>query len=147
MPSFTLPRNKLLLHKLLEPNYFTTMKTIFALSFTMASLTFGFAQQGQINIEQDEKITDLIEIYKTSNESSEYYRIQVGFGSYSKAQKIQANVEQDFPDLPSKIDFDSPTYRVRIGRFKNKLDAERKFKEVRQKYPDAMLLKPKKSTR
>ncbi|MUH37584.1 SPOR domain-containing protein, partial [Zobellia amurskyensis] len=117
------------------------MKTIFVLSFTMASLTFGYAQQGQIKIEQDEKITDLIEIYKTSNESSDYYRIQVGFGSYSKAQNIQANVEQDFPDLPSKIDFDSPTYRVRVGRFQNKMDAERKFKEVRQKYPDAMLLK------
>ncbi|CAM3533047.1 SPOR domain-containing protein [Zobellia roscoffensis] len=123
------------------------MKTFFALSLTMASLTFGHAQQGQINVEQDEKITDLIEIYKTSNESSDYYRIQVGFGSYSKAQNIQANVEQDFPDLPSKIDFDSPTYRVRVGRFKNKLDAERKFNEVRKKYPDAMLLKPKKSTR
>ncbi|MGP1991181.1 SPOR domain-containing protein [Zobellia laminariae] len=113
----------------------------------MASLTFSYAQQGQINIEQDEKITDLIEIYKTSNESSDYYRIQVGFGSYSKAQNLQNNVEQDFPDLPSKIDFDSPTYRVRVGRFQNKLDAERKFKEVRKKYPDAMLLKPKKSTR
>ncbi|MBT2162521.1 MULTISPECIES: SPOR domain-containing protein [Zobellia] len=123
------------------------MKTIFVLSFTMASLTFSYAQQGQINIEQDEKITDLIEIYKTSNESSDYYRIQVGFGSYSKAQNLQNNVEQDFPDLPSKIDFDSPTYRVRVGRFQNKLDAERKFKEVRKKYPDAMLLKPKKSTR
>ncbi|CAM4099707.1 SPOR domain-containing protein [Zobellia nedashkovskayae] len=123
------------------------MKTIFVLSFTMASLTFSYAQQGQINIEQDEKITDLIEIYKTSNESSDYYRIQVGFGSYSKAQNLQNNVEQDFPDLPSKIDFDSPTYRVRVGRFQNQLDAERKFKEVRKKYPDAMLLKPKKSTR
>ncbi len=135
------------MHKILKPNYFTTMKTIFVLSFTMASLTFSYAQQGQINIEQDEKITDLIEIYKTSNESSDYYRIQVGFGSYSKAQNLQNNVEQDFPDLPSKIDFDSPTYRVRVGRFQNQLDAERKFKEVRKKYPDAMLLKPKKSTR
>ena len=123
------------------------MKTVFVLTFAMASLTFGHAQQGQISIEQDEKITDLIEIYKTSNESSDYYRIQVGFGSYSKAQNLQNNVEQDFPDLPSKIDFDSPTYRVRVGRFQHKLDAERKFKEVRKKYPDAMLLKPKKSTR
>ncbi|CAZ96513.1 conserved hypothetical protein [Zobellia galactanivorans] len=142
-----MPHNNLLLHKILKPNYFTTMKTFFTLSLTIASLAIGHAQQGQVHIEQDQKITDLIEIYKTSNESSDYYRIQVGFGSYNKAQNIQAKVEQDFPDLPSKIDFDSPTYRVRVGRFANKLDAERKFREVRQKYPDAMLLKPKKSTR
>ena len=71
----------------------------------------------------------------------------MGFGDYAKAQNIKASVEQDFPDLPSKIDFDSPTYRVRVGRFNSKLDAERKFIEVRVKYPDAMLLKPKKSTK
>ncbi len=123
------------------------MKTVIIILLSTLTFNLCHAQQGKITIEQDKKITDLLEIYKTSNESSEYYRIQVGFGSYAKAQDIQSKVEQDYPDLPSKIDFDSPTYRVRVGRFKIKLDAERKFKEVRQKYPDAMLLKPKKSTR
>ncbi|WP_232623042.1 SPOR domain-containing protein [Pareuzebyella sediminis] len=123
------------------------MKTIIALSFSALSFVFAHAQQGTLNIEQDQKITDLLDIYKTANESSDYFRIQVGFGSYDEAQNIQSKVEQDFPDLPSKIDFDSPTYRVRIGRFRNRLDAERKFMEIRKKYPDAMLLQPKKSTR
>lgn len=123
------------------------MKTVVCLLLFFLAFTFCTAQQGKISIEQDQKITDLLEIYKTSNNSSDYYRIQVGFGSYAKAQSIQSKVEQDFPDLSSKIDFDSPTYRVRVGRFKNKLDAERKFIEVRQKYPDAMLLQPKKSSR
>lgn len=107
--------------------------------------TFAAAQQGDIKIQQDDKIVELLGIYEEYNKTSEYYRIQVGFGSYSKAQELKSDVEIDFPNLPSKIDFDSPTYRVRLGRFKTKLEAERKFKEVRAKYPDAMLLKPKKS--
>lgn len=110
--------------------------------FCLASL-FASAQKGTITIEQDQNIEELLTIYKKANESAAYYRIQVGFGDYTKAQEIKTNVEQDFPDLSSNIDFDSPTYRVRVGRFKNKLDAERKFREVRQKYPDAMLLQPK----
>ena len=122
------------------------MKLLIVIAFITFTSVVGFAQQGQVNIEQDDKITDLLVIYKSSNESHEYYRIQVGFGSYAKAQSIKENVEIDFPGLSSKIDFDSPTYRVRVGRFKTKLEAERKFKEVRVKYPDAMLLKPKKST-
>jgi len=108
---------------------------------------FSYAQGANVNIEQDQKIDQLLEIYKSSLSNNEYYRIQVGFGNYAKAQKIKANVEEDFPDLSSKIDFDSPTYRVRAGRFTSRLDAERKFNEVRIKYPDAMLLKPKKSTK
>lgn len=113
----------------------------------ICSLAYSFAQTGQVNIEQDEKIDELLKLYKGSNSSSDYYRIQVGFGSFAKAQRIKSEVEIDFPGLASKIDFDSPTYRVRVGRFKNKLDAERKFLEVRAKYPDAMLLKPKKSSK
>ena len=122
------------------------MKLLVTIAVISFSVAVGFAQQGQVNLQQDDKIADLLDIYKSSNESHEYYRIQVGFGSYTKAQSIKENVDIDFPGLSSKIDFDSPTYRVRLGRFKTKLEAERKFKEVRIKYPDAMLLKPKKST-
>ena len=122
------------------------MKSLLIIAVITFSTTIGQAQKGQISIEQDDRIGDLLDIYKSSNENHEYYRIQVGFGSYAEAQRIKENVEMDFPDLFSKIDFDSPTYRVRLGRFKTKLQAERKFNEVRVKYPDAMLLKPKKST-
>ena len=121
-----------------------SMKTVYYIAILTLSVTFATAQQGDVKIEQDAEIVDLLDIYKTYNERSEYYRIQVGFGSYAKAQRIKSEVEIDFPSMASKIDFDSPTYRVRLGRFKNKLEAERKFKEVREKYPDAMLLKPKK---
>ncbi len=123
------------------------MKTTVFLVISIFFTTLTAAQEGTVTIEQDQKITELLNIYKSSFESSEYYRIQVGFGSYSKAQRIKAEVDQDFPNLPSKIDFDSPTYRVRIGKFSSKLEAERKFIEVREKYPNAMILKPKKSTK
>jgi hypothetical protein len=71
----------------------------------------------------------------------------VGFGDYQKAQNLKSQVEIDFPDWYSKIEFESPTYRVRLGRFKTKLEAERKYLEVRKKYPDAMLLKPEKASK
>lgn len=122
------------------------MKIIAITLFTSLFISAGYSQSGEVHIEQDDKIEDLLSIYETANKDHEYYKIQVGFGSHAKAQRIKGNVELDFPDLFSKIDFDSPTYRVRLGRFKTKLEAERKFKEVRIKYPDAMLLKPKKST-
>lgn len=123
------------------------MKTLSHILIFTCLVQLGYTQQGTINIKQDEKITDLLEVYKSSNSTSEYYRIQVGFGSHAKADKIKSEVEVDFPDLPSKIDFDSPTYRVRVGLFKTKLEAERTFAEVRKKYPNAMLLKPKKSNK
>jgi cell division protein FtsN len=123
------------------------MKQLFCIFLCLTIGQFIHAQEGTIRIEQDEKIAVLLDLYKTALKTSEYYRIQVGFGSHAQAESIKANVETDFPSLPSKIDFDSPTYRVRVGKFKTKMEAERKFNEVREKYPNAMLLKPKKSTK
>ncbi|MDT0605686.1 SPOR domain-containing protein [Croceitalea rosinachiae] len=105
------------------------------------------AQDGTINIKQDPKIDQLVEAYNTVNSKTEFYQIQVGFGSYQKAQNLKSKVEIDFPGWYSKIEFQEPTYRVRLGKFREKLEAERKFIEVRKKYPDAMLLKPENSTK
>ncbi|RRQ49427.1 SPOR domain-containing protein [Maribacter algicola] len=123
------------------------MKKLFYIAIMIFFATKVNAQEGTISIDQDAQITQLLDLYKKSLDKNDYYRIQVGFVSNNeKAQEIKSNVEIDFPELPSQIDFDSPTYRIRVGRFKSKLEAERKFNEVRKKYPDAMLLKPKKST-
>ncbi len=127
--------------------YFFSMKKLFYILATIFITNDLCAQQGKISIDQDAQISELLEIYKKSLDKTDYYRIQVGFVSNNeKAQEIKSNVEIDFPELPSQIDFDSPTYRIRVGKFKSKLEAERKFNEVRKKYPNAMLLKPKKST-
>jgi hypothetical protein len=123
------------------------MKTSILSVILLGFVTFGIAQTGEINIEQDASITRLLEVYKISNSKSNFYTIQVGFGSYSKAEELKQQVDIDFPDLKAKIIFDSPTYRVQIGQFISKLEAERKFKEVRIKYPESLLLKPEKTTK
>ncbi|MEP0131583.1 MAG: SPOR domain-containing protein [Eudoraea sp.] len=123
------------------------MKTIIFSVILLGSISYGVAQNGEINIEQDANITRLLEVYKISNSKSNFYTIQVGFGSYTKAEELKQKVDIDFPDLKAKIIFDSPTYRVQIGQFRSKLDAERKFKEVRIKYPESLLLKPEKTTK
>ncbi|MCL6274846.1 SPOR domain-containing protein [Muricauda sp. 2012CJ35-5] len=105
------------------------------------------AQEGQVTIEQDPRIDELMKLYTQVNSKADFYQIQVGFGSYEKAQNLKSKIDIDFPGWDSKIEFESPTYRVRLGKFKTKLEAERKYLEVRKKYPDAMLLKPEGTSR
>lgn len=122
------------------------MKTLFNILIIICFTSAGLAQEGTIHIEQDKKIADLLKIYKSTNSDFDYYRIQVFFGSYQNAQNIKSQFEADFPGWSSIIKFESPSYRVRVGRFKTKLEGERKLIEVRKKYPSAMLLKPEKTT-
>lgn len=121
------------------------MRALFFFSFLFVFGFLGMAQEGVITVEKDPKIDELLEVYKSVNSKLEYYQIQVGFGTYQKAQNLKSQVDVDFPGWYSKIEFESPTYRVRLGKFKTKLEAERRFLEVRKKYPNAMLLKPENS--
>ena len=117
------------------------MKTLIYTVILICFCAIGYSQNADIHIEQDEKIDKLLGIYKSAMSSSEYYRIQVGFGNSDKARTIKSNVEIDFPELPSRIDFDSPTYRVRVGRFKTKLEAERKFNAKKKKLDEQLEIK------
>ncbi len=123
------------------------MKTVLIPVFLVLYSASCMAQQGVINIQQDQRITKLLDLYKTVNSEAEYYTIQVGFGSYEEAENLKRDVAIDFPDWYSKVIFDSPTYRVHIGRFRSKLEAERQFIEVRKKYPGSLLLSPEKKPR
>lgn len=123
------------------------MNKLILIVITVGFTSLSFAQQGVVSIEQDPKISKLLEVYKTVNSNREFYTIQVGFGSYKEAENLKQDVEIDFPQWKAKIVFDSPTYRVRVGSFKTKLEAERNFLELREKYPQSLILKTEKTER
>ncbi|MFZ9030881.1 MAG: SPOR domain-containing protein [Robiginitalea sp.] len=109
--------------------------------FTLLNVMALHGQRGQISIEQDPEIGHLMNIYKEAKANADYYTIQVGFGTYDTAEQLRDEVSVEFPEYDPKIVFDSPTYRVHVGKFSNRLEAEKKFLEVRKKFPGALLLK------
>jgi len=118
------------------------MRTAIFTLFLILYCSFGQAQEGIVTIEQDQKITKLLDIYKQMNANTGFYTIQIGFGSYDTASLLKSDASIDYPQYNCNIIFDSPTYRVHLGRFKTKLEVERIFNEVRKKYPESIILKP-----
>ena len=123
------------------------MKALFFLFFLSLSTAFIKAQKGHISIVQDPKIEELVKVYNKINANKGFYQIQVGFGGYQKSQALKLQVDLDFPGWGSRIEFKEPTYRVRLGKFQSLLEAERRYMEVRKKYPHAMLLKPEEDSK
>jgi hypothetical protein len=99
-------------------------------------------QQGLVSIEEDPQIKRLLTIYKEGKANALYYTIQIGFGSYNDAEELKQAAAIAFPQYEPKIVFDSPTYRVHVGKFTDRLEAEKKFIEVRQQFPGSLLLRP-----
>ncbi|NKI30645.1 SPOR domain-containing protein [Croceivirga thetidis] len=118
------------------------MRTTILVLLTLLFCCTALAQEGTISVEQDQKMEQLLSVYNRVNKQREYYQIQVGFGTAQKAEYLKSKVDVEYPGWFSKIDFEEPTFRVKLGKFYDLLEAERRFQLVRKKYPNAMLIGP-----
>jgi hypothetical protein len=69
-------------------------------------------------------------------------KIQVFSGDSEKAKKILNDCKQDFEDLDGTIVFNTPNYKVWVGNFRTRIEAERNLIEIR-KQRKCLLLKPR----
>lgn len=105
---------------------------------------FGVAQQGSISINQDKNIEKLLEAKKELNkDSNDYYKIQIYSGDRSKAESSQSNFNSSFA-WPSKIVYETPNFKIWVGNFRSRLEADRALQKIKEKFPSAFIFKPKK---
>jgi hypothetical protein len=125
-----------------------TIKHFFYYSFILSILSANLkAQDRNLTITQNAKFEQLLNEKRKTNASisvSERYKIQVFSGDSDKAKKILNDCKQDFEDLDGTIVFNTPNYKVWVGNFRTRIEAERNLIEIRTKYENAYLLKPEK---
>lgn len=122
--------------------------TIFAFFFSGVGLAQDSMKtqhpEGKVSIDQDPRIEKLIaynsELNKTNNEKR--FRIQIYNGTLEGAEKAEKDFHEKFDDISCNISFETPNYKVRVGKFRNRLEADRYLMKVRQEYPSAFLLQP-----
>ena len=125
-----------------KPEIYRIFSTIFVL-LTLPKLS---AQSATVLIEQDSTITKLmatkIEI-DNENYSSKFYTIQLFYGDNKLAHELFENFKQSFPDWEAELSFETPNYKVQVGRFKDYYFGLNKLKEIKRVYPAAFLLEIK----
>ena len=72
------------------------------------------------------------------------YRIQIYVGNArSEADAAKLFTYQSFPELNPYMTYTIPTYRIKVGDFMTRLDAERYLQQIRQQYGSAVILADK----
>jgi SPOR domain len=72
------------------------------------------------------------------------YRIQIYVGNTrNDADQAKRYTYQTFPELNPYLSYSAPTYRIKIGDFMHRLDAERYLQQIRQQYSSAVILAEK----
>ena len=105
------------------------------------------AQDRNVTVSQDPKFEQLLnEKRKTNvlNAANDWYKVQIFSGDSEKAKNTLNEFKQQFSDIDGTIVFNTPNYKVWVGNFKTRIEAERNLIDIRKKYKNVLLIKPNK---
>ena len=103
-----------------------------------AFLTVGsVACYGQVTINQPASIAELMELKKEVARNESAYQVQVYKGNINR---VLLELKNSQKNQPVSLVFESPNYKVRLGSFRTRLEAEKNLLEIKKTYPAAFVV-------
>jgi len=120
-------------------------KTLFFFLFSIAMIFKTSAQNDSIIINQDSKLSKVLELKKIVNQeafTSGQYTVQIFSGNFKDYQELLnlINEEKEFEEV--FFSFETPYYKIRVGKYVSKIKAIKELKKIKKKYPSAFILQP-----
>ena len=120
-------------------------KTLFFFLFSIAMIFKTSAQNNSIIINQDSKLSKVLELKKIVNQeafTSGQYTVQIFSGNFKDYQELlnSINEEKEFEEV--FFSFETPYYKIRVGKYVSKIKAIKELKKIKKKYPSAFILQP-----
>ena len=103
------------------------------------------AQEQNGTLNQDPKFEQLLSEKRKINTSlilNDAYKIQIFNGSSENAKKILSEFKQEFATIEGTIIFNTPNYKVWVGNFRTRIEAERNLTAIKERYKNVLLIKP-----
>jgi hypothetical protein len=124
------------------------LKTAFqlALFFCFFSINL-YSQVKNINVSQNPKFEKLLNEKRKINASiivNDIYKIQIYNGDIESCKKNLVDFKKEFLNLDGTIVFYTPAYKVWVGNFKSRIEAERNLLLLKNKYPNSLIIQPNK---
>jgi len=127
--------------------FLRTLKPLLLLAFFLTITSRTTAQSSNLGINQDPKFEQLLNEKRKFNNNLSYsdrYKIQIFNGPSEGAKKTLNEFRQEFKNIDGTIIFNTPNYKVWVGNFRTRMEAERNLVEIKKNYKNVFLIKPSK---
>ncbi|MBE6336818.1 MAG: SPOR domain-containing protein [Lentimicrobiaceae bacterium] len=122
------------------------MKYLFFILICFLAVRSYSQNEGYLILEQDQRIDRLIEKQKEiymADSTIDGYRIQIfmesGNDAVEHANQVMEEFKLQYPEIAVYLIFGQPYYRLRVGDFRTRLQAEKIFLELNKKYKNAFI--------
>ena len=106
-----------------------------------------WSQDSKVTVTEDPKFENLLKEKRRINSSitvNDRYKIQIFNGDSETSKKTLNDFKKQYKNFDGTIIFNTPFYKVWVGNFKTRIEAERNLTEIKKSYPNALLIKPNK---
>ena len=109
--------------------------TYISLLFLIVLLTTSYSGYSQNTTNKSREIESIISKKRSFNNTFGFgYRIQLYNGSEQKARKFKALFNIEFPGNFSKLVYNAPEWKVQVGNYKTKLEADKYLIKFQEKF-------------
>ena len=126
-------------------NSFKTV--LFSVLFVLSRTCFLTAQNATVKVNQDPQIKELLDLKKDVNKSGKSLNlmsIQIYSGDRSGAEDAKVKFLNKYNGFQVDKTYETPYYKIRVGRFKSRLEADRALLRIKREFSNAFILNPKK---
>lgn len=119
-------------------------------------LTGQHLGEGNVVIIQDARIDTILDKHIEMNEALllnadnyaiDGYRVQIfqesGNRSSTSAREVMAEFSMKYPDVPVYLTWQAPNFKVRVGDFETRMEAEGFLNKIKRYYPIAWVIRDK----
>jgi hypothetical protein len=127
--------------------YITEKRSLNHLLLIFLFFSFNTIKAQNTNVNQDPKFEQLLNEKRKINSSitiNNRYKIQIFNGTSDASKKTLIQFKKENKNYDATIIFSTPLYKVWVGNFKTRIEAERNLNLLKKKYPSAILIKPSK---
>ena len=120
-------------------------KILFFFFFSVAMIFKTSAQNDSIIINQDSKLSKVLELKKIVNQeafTSGQYTVQIFSGNFKDYQELLNSINEKKEFEKVFFSFETPYYKIRVGKYVSKIKAIKELKKIKKKYPSAFILQP-----
>ena len=124
-----------------------TLKICLLSAFFMLNATSMMFSQTGINVSQDDKFEELLIAKRKVNATlsiNNRYKIQIYNGDAETAKTTLSDFKKANKNFDGTVVFNTPLYKVWVGNFKTRIEAEKNLIDLKKKFPLAFLIKPSK---
>jgi hypothetical protein len=87
---------------------------------------------------------DSIALYNAGTNYVEGYRLQVYLGkSREKALEVRDLLFQILPDERPEVLYDQPNYKVKVGKYTERMEAQKAYMKIQEEFPNAIVIPEK----